>query len=104
MRPIRRLLISFGKNFLFRVRVTGESCWPMLMPGKSYWASALLLVHSGDFIVFKNRGRVLVKRVRALRKNGYEAESLISWGSSSGDIGIVEKKDVLGRIIGPHKL
>lgn len=107
MRRIRRLLITFGSilsksNFdrmLFRVRVTGESCWPVLVPGKSYWASALAQVRTGDFIVFRKSDQLLIKKILEARADGYRVGSTVSWGSSSRDFGIVGRRDVLGKII-----
>lgn len=102
MRHIRQSLTHFGKHLLFRVRVSGESCWPVLVPGKSYWASALAPVREGDFIVFRNpadRDRVFIKKILEVRGGGYRVGSSVSWGSSSGDFGIVGTRAVLGRII-----
>ena len=102
MKRIRQSLTSCIRKILFRVRVNGESCWPVLVPGKSYWASGLIQVRVGDFIVFKNptdREQILVKRVREMRGGKYEVGSMVSWGSSSKDFGLVSKKDILGKIM-----
>ena len=103
MKRIRQLLTHCISTLLFRVAVSGESCWPVLVPGGSYWASALLPVRTGDFMIFYNSGshcEVFIKRVREVRTDGYKVESLISWGLPSEDIKIVDKKEVLGRLIG----
>ena len=45
------------KNIIFRITVSGESCWPELVPGKTYFASRLRRAHVGDYVVFKNPHR-----------------------------------------------
>ena len=90
------------KRILFRVRVSGESCWPALVPGRMYWASALGRIQIGSFVVFRSpadQEQILVKRVCEVRAEGYEVDSTVSWGLSSADFGVVEKQRVLGRII-----
>ncbi len=102
MRRIGRSLTHFGRRTLFRVRVRGESCWPVLAPGRAYWASALMPARTGDFIVFvnpKDRGQIFVKKIFGARQDGYEVGSLISWGSSSRDFGLIPARDVLGKVI-----
>lgn len=86
-------------RILFRVRVSGESCWPALAPGRAYWASAMMPVRTGDFIVFWNHNRLLVKKTLEVRKDGYEVGSTVSWGLSGGDFGTVRREDVLGKVI-----
>lgn len=99
MRRIKPLRINCIKNVLFRVRVSGESCWPALVPGRAYWASVMMPVRTGDFIVFRNRNRLLVKKTFEVRKDGYEVGSTVSWGLSGGDFGTVRREDVLGKVI-----
>ena len=102
MRRTRPLPTNCIKRMLFRVRVSGESCWPALVPNRSYWASALGRIQVGDFVVFENptdREQILVKRVCEVRAERYEVDSTVSWGLSSADFGVVEKGKVLGRII-----
>lgn len=102
MRHIRRSLINFGKRLLFRVRVSGESCWPSLVPGRSYWASALAPVRAGDFVVFRNPmddKQILVKKICGVRDGAYQVGSTVSWGLSSKDFGAVDKKHILGKLI-----
>lgn len=102
MKRIKQLLIIFTRGILFRVRVSGESCWPVLVPGKAYWASALARIQKGDFIVFTNpadREQILVKKILSIQKRAYEVGSTVSWGLSGKDFGLVDKKSVLGKII-----
>ena len=42
------------RNLLFRVTVSGESCWPELVPSKTYFASCLRRPRVGDYVVFQN--------------------------------------------------
>ena len=74
----------------------------MLVPGKSYWASALGQVRIGDFVVFENpadREHTLVKRVCGVQAEGYEVKGLVSWGSSSKDFGVVKKNKIIGKLL-----
>ena len=90
-------------SILFLVRVDGESLWPMLVPGKRYFASGLLLPRVGDFAVFRNPrdpARVFVKRVAGVKKDFYRMESVVSWGASSDDFGVVSKHFIWGKIYG----
>ena len=105
MERMRQSLTHCISGLLFRVRISGESCWPVLVPGRSYWASALMPVRTGDFVVFRNPadcGKILVKKVYGVRAEGYSVGSLVSWGSSSKDFGIVNKRNVLGRVVQRH--
>ena len=102
MRRIKELLKNYFRHFLFLVRVEGESGWPYLVPGKRYFASNLLVPRAGDWAVFRNPyesgGRILIKRVGAVLDGEYIMESMVSWGSSSRDFGLVERRFVLGRV------
>lgn len=102
MNHIKMSLINFFKKIIFVVRVSGESCWPILVPGKLYFATGILRARIGDFVVFrnpKNVDEVFIKRVVEARENQYAAESLVSWGSSSKDFGLVDNASVLGKIV-----
>jgi hypothetical protein len=48
-------VIKKFKNLLFRVTVSGESCWPSLVPGKTYLATSLLRASPGRFVVVENK-------------------------------------------------
>lgn len=116
MRRIRQSLINYFKlsrfnlpNFyrgstsiVFVVRVEGESGWPAIVPGGRYVASGLLRPRIGDFAVFRNPHdpcRVFVKRVAGMEQDEYRMESMVSWGSSSEDFGIVPRELILGKIL-----
>jgi len=99
MMHIKKLLIHYFSTVLFRVRITGESMWPVLVPGKTYLAINLLRVRKGDFIVFKNpknQDEVFVKRVKETYGDRYAVESLVSWGNASEDFGLVGHGQFLG--------
>ena len=102
MKRIRSLLTNYFKNPFFLVHVHGESGWPILVPGKKYVASHWGKPKKGDFIVFnnpRNTSETLIKRVVATEHGGYRVESMVSWGSSSRDFGLIEKKNVFGKIL-----
>lgn len=89
-------------RIFFRVRVSGESCWPVLVPGRSYWASRLGRVRKGDFVVFTNPadyGQIFVKKILGMQKAAYEVGSTVSWGLSSKDFGVVDKRHILGKVV-----
>ena len=89
-------------SILFRVQVEGESCWPELITGKSYWASCLPKPQTGDFVVFRNPlnyGQIFVKKVVATEGGKYCVAGTVSWGASSADFGWVDEKLILGRIL-----
>ena len=102
MRRIKRLLTNYGRHLLFVVKVSGESMWPVLVPGTTHLATNLLRPRAGDMIVFRNRNNpadVFVKRVKRVRPEGYEVESAVSWGNLSNELGMVGRSLVLGKLI-----
>jgi len=103
MSIIRRLRTNFFSRILFRVRVHGESAWPLLMPGGTYIATNLFPPRKGDFIVFPDPAspqQFLVKRVTKSSEGSYTVESVISWGRSSKDFGRIPRQAILGKLIG----
>lgn len=102
MKHIKKLLTQYFKGFFFLVRVSGESGWPVLVPGMIYTASRFFPPRLGSLIVFrnpKNQEEIFVKRVRAMASDGYNVQSAVSWGSSSSDFGFVGYPDVLGTLL-----
>lgn len=94
--------INFFKRLLFLVKVEGESGWPELIPGKTYYATCLKKPVIGSFVVFRNPQnpmQILVKKVFAIKNGGYEVGSLVSWGSSSKELGLIPQELILGSII-----
>jgi phage repressor protein C with HTH and peptisase S24 domain len=99
---IKKLLTRFFKLPLFLAKVSGESAWPVLVPGKRYLATALLNPKKGDFIIFRNpkvNSEVYVKKVEEIKDGAYRVNGLVSWSSSSNDFGLVDKNLVLGKIL-----
>lgn len=102
MRLIKQLLIRYSR-VLFWVKVNGESCWPILIPGRKYLATNLLSPRLGSFIVFKNpknKDEIFVKRITRIFDRGYAVDGLVSWASGSENFGLVNKNHVLGKIVG----
>src|SRR4030042_2650999 len=102
--PGRKLSVFLNgvKRAIFLVRVEGESAWPELVSGKTYFAASFLKPKIGDFIVFKNpkdQKEILVKKIRSIRKNSYFAEGTLPWAKSSRDFGQVSKGLILGKIL-----
>ncbi|TSC77798.1 MAG: hypothetical protein G01um101433_472 [Parcubacteria group bacterium Gr01-1014_33] len=99
--------VSYIRKSIFRspfffVHVQGESAWPTLVPGTLYLATNVVSPKIGDFIVFRNPmniQEVFVKRVSSICDNCYHVESLVSWGSSSRDFGLVGHELILGKLL-----
>lgn len=89
-------------NLLFKVKVSGESCWPDLVPNRKYFATSLLPVRVGDFIVFRSPtepSKKFVKKVREIQSDGYSVSGTVSWASGSDDFGPIPREAILGKII-----
>lgn len=83
MTPIKMNdLQSTLAHLLFRVTVTGESMWPALTPGKTYWASSLLPYRVGAIVVAKTNHRFVIKRVGAMSGESVELESEAPGGAT----------------------
>ena len=76
--------------------------WPEIVSGKRYWARSLLRPRAGSHVVFRTpRGEeIFVKKVSRVVGDGYEVTSLVSWGSGSGDFGVVPQHNIIGTLIG----
>ncbi|MBI3420760.1 MAG: hypothetical protein HY006_01730 [Candidatus Sungbacteria bacterium] len=87
---------------IFVVHVEGESALPLLIPGKKYWASGITPIRPNDFIVFSrphNPKLFFVKRVQSIDRNGYDVQSMVSWGIAGDELGRIPKACVLGKIL-----
>ena len=99
--------INFFKRILFTVQITGESCWPELVPSKSYLATNLLKPKSGDYIVFTNKfDELLVKRVKYIKKDkikkgddSYFVTGNVSWSEDSNTLGLINQNNIIGKLI-----
>jgi len=90
------------KGLIFLVKVEGESAWPELIPEKIYFATNLLRLKIGDFVVFRNpkdQREILIKRIKFIRKSFYFLEGTLPWSKSSKNFGLVDKSLILGKII-----
>lgn len=102
MKPSSRSLTNFFKHLLFVVKVEGESAFPELLPGSYYLATSLRKPKPGNFIVFTDPNkpsRILVKKVRSISNEGLAVESVVSWGTSSENFGLISQKNVRGIVI-----
>ena len=79
-----RIRRFFPRRILFTVIVRGESCWPDLIPGARYYATAIIRPRLGDFVVFENpRGPGACVKKFSSKKNGqFNLTSTVSWGSA----------------------
>jgi phage repressor protein C with HTH and peptisase S24 domain len=98
---LRTSFFDRASRAVFRVRVSGESMWPELVSGRVYFATSFGRIQRGDRVVFRDpRGdSIYVKEVVAETAEGYRVTSLVPWGSSSSDFGVVAKERVLGKIL-----
>lgn len=80
---------------LFRVTVTGESMWPILVPGQTYWASSLLPIRVGSIVVAKMPHRTIVKLVDTVDEDTIR---LIGTRNRSTPI-TVNQSAILGRLL-----
>ena len=89
------------KNLLFVVKVEGESAFPELIPGRKYLATSLKRPKIGRFIVFKNprnEAQIMVKKVTDSHPEGFSVSGVVSWGTSSKELGIISPILILGTI------
>ena len=99
--------ISFFKRILFFVQVTGESCWPDLIPSKKYLATSLLRPKIGDYIIFRTKyDEIFVKKVKYIKKkenmkgdDSYFVSGNVSWAQDSNSFGLIKKENILGKLI-----
>lgn len=70
---------------LFLVRVSGESMWPSLVPGRRYWATSLLKPRVGDVVVAvhpHDHTIFVVKKITTHDGNAYGLDGTVPWSSS----------------------
>jgi phage repressor protein C with HTH and peptisase S24 domain len=89
------------QKILFRVRIEGESMWPELVNGKRYFATPLVAPRVGNCVVFRDpqNSGVFVKKIVGHEAGGYRLASLVLWGSSSDDFGLVPREDIIGTVL-----
>jgi hypothetical protein len=52
----------------FLVKIEGISCFPDLLPQKIYLAKKFKNLKIGDFLVFKYKNKILVKKLKKIEK------------------------------------
>ena len=95
-------LISFIKKAIFLVKIEGESAWPELVSGKIYFATNLVKLKVGNFIIFqnpKNREEILVKKIKLIEENTYFVEGTLPWAESSRNFGSIDRCSIFGKIL-----
>lgn len=73
------------KYILFTVTVEGESLWPELIPGKTYFATNIRQPRIGDYAVFQNPGNkkeFFVKKIHKITNGRSVLNGTVSWSSS----------------------
>ncbi len=84
---------------LFRVKISGESLWPELIPGRTYWATSIFTPKVGDYAVFRNPAepeKIIVKKVKDIQSGIFDLRGTIARSASYK----VPKSNILGRILG----
>lgn len=79
----------------FEVLVTGESMWPVLIPGKRYIARRDQEPAVGDIVVAINpndAANTIVKRLTVINGDKYQLVGTVSWSSTFA----VTRQQILG--------
>jgi len=90
----------------FEIIVTGESMWPVLVPGKRYMARRDVEPCVGDIVVARNPkhpsetivkhiSRIAIVSIYDLPTTTYELIGTVSWSSTF----IVDRASILGVVI-----
>ncbi len=91
-RLIKKLLKNFSKK-LFLVKIDGLSCFPDLIPNKIYLAQNLFQPKIGQYVVFLEEKKYLVKRLISKTKN-----YLLLKGKIDKKTYLIRKERILGTI------
>lgn len=69
---------------LFFVRISGESMWPTLVPGRRYLATSLLRPRVGRIVVAQHpyESRFIVKKIDKITADRLHLVGLVSWSDS----------------------
>jgi phage repressor protein C with HTH and peptisase S24 domain len=92
---VSKLIKKLAKNFskkIFLVEVEGLSCFPDLLPHKTYLAQNLFPPKNGDFVVFIKDGHYFVKRL--IEKSGDKFILVDNLGQKF----FVEKDKIIGSL------
>jgi hypothetical protein len=74
----------FGK-LLFKVQVSGESCFPELISGKTYSASSMRRPKVGRYVAFKPQEKsanCVVKKITRIAPDALCVGGTVSWSST----------------------
>ena len=88
----------YDDNEHFLVEVSGESCWPELIPGKKYLATKSRRPKVGDFAVFKKAdapNEYLVKKISMIKKDEITLSGTVSWSA----VYSIKTEDMVGKIL-----
>ena len=91
-------MLIYDDDKPFLVEVSGESCWPELIPGKKYLAIQNHRPKVDDFVVFKatsDKKEYLVKKIAEIKGDFLSLASTVSWGPAY----TIEVKDVVGKLV-----
>lgn len=83
---------------LFFVRVSGESMWPLLVPGRRYLASSLLAPRVGRIVVSHNPAypaELIIKRVERCEGDSLHLNGTVVWSSRY----VVPRSSVVGAVV-----
>ncbi len=85
-------------SILFRIKVTGESLWPELVPGKTYWASRFKQPKPGRLVVCLNPdtpANFLIKKVQSIIGRQVYLTGTVSWSTNYH----VDEDAILGTVL-----
>lgn len=89
---INKLRKSFSKK-IFLVKIEGLSCFPDLLPNKIYLAQNISRPKIGQYVVFQQNKKILVKKLIAQKK-----EKFILRGKIGSGVYTIPAKKVLGTV------
>lgn len=92
------LTVHRSPTSTFEVLVSGESMWPVLVPGKRYAARRDGELHVNDVVVAihpSDPAQTIVKRVSAISNGVYTLSGTVSWSSTFE----VTRQQILGVLV-----
>jgi nickel-type superoxide dismutase maturation protease len=97
--------VTVGKKpkLLMVRRVVGKSMWPVLDPEQVVVAIRKRRYQAEDVVVLWHQGKEKIKRIRGLEGTKYDVRGdNPSQSTDSRHFGLVEKADILGKVIWPR--
>ncbi|MFZ1249810.1 MAG: nickel-type superoxide dismutase maturation protease [Candidatus Saccharimonadales bacterium] len=90
-------------RFLMVRRVVGKSMWPVLDPEQIVVALRRRKYQEEDVIVLWHNGREKIKRIRLIDNGKFDVRGdNPSKSTDSRQFGLIEKGDILGKVIWPR--